>query len=112
MTVSTEFLDVNNLAARCSIDIETKSRRYKIECLGGNAVRISGHPEYCPEPVSAWLHGSVNREGSIEFGVIGRGKRLVFFLDQPRRPVTTSRILHVHVRQPNPSSLNSPSSIC
>lgn len=108
MTISTEFLDVNNLAPRSSIDIETKSRRYKIECLGGNSIRISGHPEYCPAPVTAWLHGSVGREGELEFGVIGRGKRLVFFLDQPRRPVTTSRVLHVHVRQPEaPASSSS-----
>ena len=111
MTVSTEFLDVNNLGARCSIDIETKSRHYKIECLGGNAIRISGHPEYCPEPVQAWLHGSVDHDGLIEFGIIGRGKRLVFLLDQPRRPVTTSRVLHVHVRRPDPLSPPSSSSV-
>jgi hypothetical protein len=98
MTISTEFLDVNNLDPSSSIDVETKTRHYQIECLGGNAIRISGHPEYCPEPVAAWLHGSVDREGVLEFGVIGRGKRLVFLLDEPRRPVTTSRVLHVHVR--------------
>jgi hypothetical protein len=103
MTISAEFLDVNNLGPNSSIDIETKNRRYTIECLGGNAIRISGHPEYCPEPVTAWLHGSVGQEGSIEFGIIGRGKRLVFLLDQPRRPVTTSKVLHVHVRQPEKS---------
>jgi len=112
MTVSTEFLDVNNLSAQCSIDIETKSRRYKIECLGGNSIRISGHPEYCPEPVQAWLHGSVDHHGgSIEFGIIGRGKRLVFLLDDPRRPVTTSRVLHVHVRRPDPLSPQSSPSV-
>jgi len=100
MTISTELLDVNNLGPASSIDVETASRHYEIECLGGNAIRISGHPEYCPEPVPAWLHGSIDREGVLEFGVIGRGKRLVFLLDEPRRPVTTSKVLHVHVRQP------------
>jgi hypothetical protein len=101
MTISTALLDLKNLDPSSSIDVETSSRHYKIECLGGNAIRISGHPEYCPEPVSAWLHGSINHEGAIEFGVIERGRRLVFLLDQPRRPVTTSRVVHVHVRQPD-----------
>jgi hypothetical protein len=97
MTISIELLDINNVGPRFSIDVETKSRHYKIECLGGNKIRISGHPEYCPEPVPAWLHGSIGREGELEFGVIGRGKRLVFLLNELRRPVTTSKILHVHV---------------
>jgi hypothetical protein len=100
MTISTELLDLKNLGRSFSIDVETHTRHYTIECLGGNAIRISGHPEYCPEPVSAWLHGSIDRAGEMEFGVIGRGKRLVFLLDEPRRPVTTSKVLHVHIRQP------------
>ncbi len=31
-------------------DVETKSRHYRIECLGGHAIRISGHPEYVRYP--------------------------------------------------------------
>src|SRR5262249_33770276 len=55
------------------IEVETKSGHYQIECLGENAVRISGHPEYCPNPVPARLHGSLDQEGVLEFGLIGRG---------------------------------------
>jgi hypothetical protein len=96
---SAEFVDCNNLAPGSRIDVETKSRHYRIECLGGNAVRISGHPEYCPDPVPAQLHGSVSKEGNLELGLIGRGMRLIFLLNE-RRPVTTSRVLHVHVDRP------------
>jgi hypothetical protein len=81
------------------IDVETKSRHYRIECLGGSAIRISGHPDYCPVPVPAQLHGSVDKEGTLELGLIGRGMRLMFLLND-HRPVTTSRVLHVHVDQP------------
>jgi len=109
MTISTELLDLKNLGPSFSIDVETSSRHYKIECLGGNAIRISGHPEYCPEPVRAWLQGSIDREGAMEFGVIGRGKRLVFMLQEPRRPVTTSKVRHVHVRESEPQPKSSPS---
>jgi hypothetical protein len=93
---SVEMVDCSNLAPGSMIDVETKSRHYHIECLGGTAIRISGHPDYCPDPVSARLHGSLDREGSMEFGMIGRGMRLMFLLDG-QRPVTTSRVVHVHV---------------
>lgn len=60
---SAELLDCTNLQPGSLIDIETKSRRYHIECLGGNAVQISGHPEYCPNTVTAHLEGSFDKKG-------------------------------------------------
>ena len=100
---STEVVNCTNLASGSVIDVEAKSRHYRIECLGGNAISICGHPEYCPEPVSARLHGSVDKEGALEFGVIGRGMRLQFMLDD-RHPVTTSRVVRLRVDQPKPAS--------
>src|SRR5580698_9145047 len=97
--ISTEMVDCTNLASGSVIDVETKSRHYRIECLGGNTINISGHPEYCPEPVSARLHGSVNKQGALEFGVIGRGMRLMFLLDE-RHPVTTTRVVRLRVDRP------------
>ena len=96
---STEFVDCKSLMRGSVIDVETKSRHYRIECLGGSAIRISGHPEYCPDPVPAQLHGSVDKEGVLELGLIGRGMRLMFLLNE-HRPVTTSRVLRVQVDQP------------
>jgi hypothetical protein len=96
--VSTELIDCTNLSRGSWIDIETKSRHYRVECLGGNAVRISGHPEYCPEPTSARLHGSLNKQGSLEPGVIGRGMPLMFLLEG-RQPVTTTRVVHLRVER-------------
>ena len=93
---SIEMLDWTSLAPGSWIDVETKSRHYRIECLGGNAVRISGHPDYCPEPVPAQLHGSIDREGTVERGFIGRGMRMMFLLGE-RHPITTSRVLSLHV---------------
>jgi hypothetical protein len=97
--VSTEIVDCKNLAPGCFIDVETKSRHYTIECLGGTLVRISGHPQYCPDPVPARLQGSIDKDGSLELGLIGRGMRLMFFLDEVR-PVTTSKVVHVRVLKP------------
>jgi hypothetical protein len=98
--MSTEMLNCNDLAPGSLIDVETKSRHYRIECLGGTAIRVSGHPDYCPEPVPASLQGSVDHDGTLEVGFIGCGMRLIFLLDDIR-PITTSAILHVRVEQPN-----------
>jgi hypothetical protein len=96
---STELVDCNSLAPGSRIEVETTSRHYQIECLGGNSVRISGHPEYCPNPVPARLHGSLDKERGLEFGLIGRGMRFIFLLNDDR-PVTTSRVLRVRVDRP------------
>jgi len=96
---SAELVDCNSLAPGSRIDVETKSRHYQIECLGGNAIRISGHPEYCPNPVPARLHGSLDKEGVLEFGLIGCGMRFIFLLNDDR-PVTTTRVLRVQVDRP------------
>lgn len=99
--ISAELVDCSSLANGSVLDVETKSRHYRIECLGGNAINISGHPEYCPEPVAARLQGSVDKQGALEFGVIGRGMRFQFLLNGCQ-PVTTTRVVHVGVAQPKP----------
>lgn len=93
-----EGVDLNTLSPGSLIDVETKSRHYRIECLGGDAIRVSGHPEYCPRPAPAHLHGSVDEQGKLESGIIEPGMRLVFFLNDDR-PVTTSTVVSVHVDQ-------------
>jgi len=73
MTASSEIpAGVNPASLRPGslIDVETNSRHYRIECLGGSAIRISGHPEYCLTPVAAHLHGSIDSEGSLDLGLI------------------------------------------
>jgi hypothetical protein len=97
--ITAELLDCKSLEPGSLIDVETTSRHYKIECLGGRTIRISGHPEYCPTPVEAELQGSVTREGMLEEGIIERGTRLAFLIGR-QFPVTTSRILNMHVEQP------------
>jgi len=85
---SAELVDCSGLPAGSRLEIETKNRHYLVECLGGTAIRISGHPEYCPNPVSGRM-----------LELVERGKHLQFLLDD-RRPVTTSRIVKVRVQQP------------
>ena len=107
MTTSfTAFVDVKNLIPGALLDVETKSRHYRIECLGGNEVRISGHPDYCPEPVSAFLQGSIDKDGVLESGLIERGSHLMLFL-KDHRPLRTSKIVSVRVQKPAPPQSSS-----
>ena len=91
---SAEFVDCTGLPAGSLLDVETKNRHHQIECLGGSAIRVCGHPEYCPTPV---------RGRVLDPGLIERGRHLHFLLED-RRPVTTSRVVRLRVQQPKPSS--------
>ena len=93
---STQLIDFESLTPGSRIDVETRNRHYQIECLGGNAMRISGHPEYCPDPVPGLLEGSANKAGLVEPGIIEREMYLKFLIED-HRPVTTSRVISLHV---------------
>ena len=97
--LSTQLLDCKDLIPGSMIDVETKSRHYHIEYLGGNSIRVSGHPEFCPEPVPASLHGALDQDGCLELGFIACGMKLIFVLGDDQ-PITTSRVTHVSFEQP------------
>jgi len=103
-------VDLKALRAGSLIYVETKSRRYRIEFLGGHAIRISGHPELCPDPELAQLQGSLDNAGVVEMDLIEPGMRLIFILNN-HRPVTTSRVLTVHVDESTPVQPESSPSI-
>lgn len=98
-----EGLILDSLTPGCILDVETKSRHYLIECLGWNAVRVSGHPELCPEPTAGYLQGSIDHEGVVEYGRIGPGMRLMFLLNDVR-PVRTSKVLKVRLARTQPKA--------
>jgi hypothetical protein len=79
------------------INVETRSRRYRLEYLEGDRMRISGHPQWCPAPTLARLQGlRGGSEGFVE-GYIGCQMRLVFERLDDCIPVTTSEVTDVRV---------------
>jgi hypothetical protein len=90
---------LNTLTPGSLIDLETHSRHYHIECLGGDEIRISGHPHYCSRPTTARLKGSLDQNGVLQPGRIEPEMRLIFLLND--RPVATSQVVNVHVHQPS-----------
>jgi hypothetical protein len=93
---ATNGVELKYLTPGSQVDVETKSRHYLIEALGGNAMRISGHPQFCPNPTLAELQGSADEVGRFIAGRIEPGKHLVFLLGKDS-PVTTSEVVRIRV---------------
>jgi hypothetical protein len=99
MTERAELVEgvyLSTLGTGSSIDLATKSRRYRIEYLEADRVHISGHPQWCPTPTLARICGSRSSEG-FEAQYIGCGMRLVFEPLDNRIPVTTSEITGIRL---------------
>ena len=93
------FLD--SLNSGTAVDLDTKSRHYRIEYLEGDRIRISGHPRWCPTPVVARFHGSTVGLGGFAEGYIGCGMHLVFEPLNNHFAITTSEITDIRVSKPN-----------
>jgi hypothetical protein len=96
-TEPVEGLQLTELEKGSMIDIETKSRHYSVEYLGGDQVRVSGHPEWCPTPIVVRLEGSLRNSGAFEPGFVGPGMHIVFQRLDDRLPVTTSEVIDLHL---------------
>lgn len=92
---------LNSLAPGTTVEVETESRRYQIEYVEGDQIRIAGHPRWCPIPTLARLHGSAHRSDGLAPGYIGCGMHLVFERMGDHIPVTTSKITDIRVSEPN-----------
>src|SRR5262245_49567635 len=69
---------IDRLPAGTRLVIWTANRQYLIETLGGYEVLISGHPDYCPEPVAVALYGASSRRSILTLQCIRRGLCLAF----------------------------------
>lgn len=90
-----EGVSLNSVHAGSVIEVDTINTHYRIEYLGENAGRISGHPQLCPRPMLVEIQGSIG--DSIQEGFIGQGMHLIFRRVDDARPITTSEITGVRV---------------
>jgi len=85
---------VSDLPDGASLEVETKHHCYKIVKLALTQARISGHPTYCPEPITVAIEGSAGEGSALKPGFIGRGMHLMF--QHPTYHIlTTSRIVDI-----------------
>lgn len=84
---------LDNMPVGHFLEIETQNRIYTIE-RREDGFYISGHPEFCPEPVKVEIRGSTWGGSIIKAGFIGRGMHLEF--THPEfKTVTTSIIKEI-----------------
>ena len=81
-----EGVSLQKLQPGSVIDLDTKNHHYRIECLGGDKAKISGHPRLCPRPLVVQVQGSIG--SSIEAGSIRQGMHLAF------SPIRRSAVRH------------------
>ncbi len=86
------FLD--SLPKGATLEMQTQNHQYRILNRGRGQVLISGHPEFCPQPLRAYIHGSTWGGSMLKMGFIGRGMRLEF-KPVKGKVVTTSPIVDV-----------------
>ena len=87
---------LNDLPRGSAISIQTWSRVYELVLLGDGAALISGHPQFCPEPVEVHIEGSTWGGTMIKLGFIGRGMFLEYVHPMLNRS-RTSPILDIRV---------------
>ena len=86
---------LDDLAEGAVLELETKHHRYKIVKSNHTRAYISGHPKFCPEPVTVEIDGSGGAGHGLKPGYIGRGMHLIF--EHPvYHTITTSCILDIH----------------
>jgi len=76
--------------------IHTQHHCYTAVLLGGSQALLSGHPEFCPQPVLVTIHGSTWGGSMLRQRFVGRGMRLEFHHSDYRTPIITSSIREIH----------------
>lgn len=86
---------LKDLAPETELQVHTRNHCYKMVVLGENCALISGHPEYCPEPVLVAIAGSTWGGSMLKLRFLGRGMHLEFHHPQYQTPIITSPIQEI-----------------
>jgi len=74
--------------------IQTRNRSYTLVSLSEECALISGHPEFCPEPVEVQVQGCTWGGSMLKAKYVGRGMHLEF-IHPVHRTVITSQIVDI-----------------
>jgi hypothetical protein len=86
---------LKDLPDETTLEIETQNRSYTLVNRGQGQALISGHPEFCPEPVLVRIEGSNWGGSMLKASFVGRGMHLEFRHPEYQRPIITSRIMEI-----------------
>ena len=85
---------LRNLSPGAVLEIETVDWICTLTYCGENEAWVSGHPEFCPEPVRVFVAGSTWGGSMLKQYFIGRGMHLEL-LQPARRRILTAPILEI-----------------
>ncbi len=86
---------LHELPSATVLQIETQHHCYTAVLLDEDWALISGHPEYCPQPVLVAIAGSTWGGSMLKRRFVGRGMHLEFCHPEYRTPIVTSRIKEI-----------------
>jgi len=89
---------LKDLPDESTLEVVTQNRGYTLTLRHDGLALISGHPEFCPEPVLVAIAGSTWGGSMLKLRYIGRGMHLEFCHPEYRTPIVTSRIQEVRER--------------
>jgi hypothetical protein len=85
---------LDDLGEGAVLEVETQNHWYTIVNRGRGQALISGHPEYCPDPVPVRIEGSTWGGSMLKVRYIGRGMHLEF-RHPTYKTILTSRIVEI-----------------
>jgi hypothetical protein len=87
---------LDQLSEGAVLEVETQHHWYTIVNRSGGVALISGHPNYCPEPVPVRIAGSTWGGSMLKLRFIGRGMHLEF-CHPTYHTITTSRVVDIRI---------------
>jgi hypothetical protein len=81
-----------------TLEVVTRNRRYSLVVRRDGHALISGHPEFCPEPVLVRINGSNWGGSMLKTAYLGRGMHLEYRHPNYSGAIVTSRILDIRLK--------------
>jgi hypothetical protein len=94
---------LHDLPPSTVLEIQTMHHCYRAVLLGGSDAMISGHPEFCPEPVLVAIAGSTWGGSMLKLQFVGRGMHLEFHHPEYPTTIVTSAIQDIRDYQQPPA---------
>jgi hypothetical protein len=90
---------LNDLPPATVLEIQTQHHCYRVVLLSDNSVLISGHPQFCTEPIEVAIAGSTWGGSMLKRRFVGRGMHLEFCHPEYQTPIVTSPIREIREPQ-------------
>jgi hypothetical protein len=89
---------LRDLPDTSTLEVITQNRGYTLVIVRDGEAWISGHPEFCPEPVLVRIAGSNWGGSMLKAAFLGRGMHLEYRHPGYRGPIVTSPIVDIRLK--------------